>query len=330
MRTTAFSALVVIGLLGVPELGSAQTVVFVVVDRGNRDAPIAGVDVSLLDASKTPRHQGITNSIGEIELQGPVGQFIEVQYEKLGFNRRPDHARVPVRRGRVRIQAPLVKYGADKAYYSRVGTQIRAVVDTLPADERESAAADELARVASLPQDTQALVAASLPIEYRDRLTPPGDRLATPFGPESRNAGTRAAARDADIDLVASARPAASRRLIYEVVLTEDQGMFKFGTTDLPDEAKSRLDQVAAQMKADPTRVFIEIEGHTDNVGSKELNEKLGMERAEAVKRYLYERHQVPLHRINVISYGEEKPVATNNQKDGRAQNRRVVVKVLN
>ena len=51
--------------------------------------------------------------------------------------------------------------------------------------------------------------------------------------------------------------------------------------------------------------------------------------RAEAVKRYLYEQHQVPLHKINVISYGEEKPVAPNNTRDGRAQNRRVVIKVL-
>jgi outer membrane protein OmpA-like peptidoglycan-associated protein len=55
----------------------------------------------------------------------------------------------------------------------------------------------------------------------------------------------------------------------------------------------------------------------------------LGLERAENVKRYIYEQHQVPLHRINVISYGEEKPVAPNNTRDGRAQNRRVVIKVL-
>jgi peptidoglycan-associated lipoprotein len=47
------------------------------------------------------------------------------------------------------------------------------------------------------------------------------------------------------------------------------------------------------------------------------------------VKRYLYEAHQVPLHKINVISYGEDKPVSPNNKRDGRAQNRRVVIKVL-
>ena len=122
---------------------------------------------------------------------------------------------------------------------------------------------------------------------------------------------------------------ASSRRLIYEVTLSEDQGNFRFGATALPDEAKARLDAMIGQLKQDPKGVYIEIEGHTDNVGSRELNDRLGLERAEAVKRYLYEQHQVPLHKINVISYGEEKPVAPNNNRTGRAQNRRVVVKVL-
>ena len=122
---------------------------------------------------------------------------------------------------------------------------------------------------------------------------------------------------------------AASRRLIYEVTLSEDQGNFAFNKSALPDEAKARLDKMVADLKADPKGIYIEIEGHTDNRGTPDVNEKIGMERAEAVKRYLYEQHQVPLHKINVISYGEEKPVAPNNTRDGRAQNRRVVVKVL-
>ena len=122
---------------------------------------------------------------------------------------------------------------------------------------------------------------------------------------------------------------AASRKLIFEVTLSEDQGNFRFGDAELPDEAKARLDQMIGQLKSNSSNVFIEVEGHTDNVGSPELNERLGMERAEAVKRYLYEQHQVPLHKMNVISYGEDKPVAPNNTRDGRAQNRRVVVKVL-
>jgi outer membrane protein OmpA-like peptidoglycan-associated protein len=120
-----------------------------------------------------------------------------------------------------------------------------------------------------------------------------------------------------------------NKRLVYEVVLSEDSGNFKFGKTLLPDEAKSKLDQMVAQLKQDPKNVFIEIEGHTDNVGDKIVNEKIGLERATAVQRYLYEQYQIPLHKMSVISYGEEKPIAPNKTKDGRAQNRRVVIKVL-
>jgi peptidoglycan-associated lipoprotein len=121
----------------------------------------------------------------------------------------------------------------------------------------------------------------------------------------------------------------ASKRLIYEVVLSEDQGGFKFGQKNIPDESRTAIDQLVQTLKADPKGAFIEVEGHTDSVGDKAYNEMLGLERAEAVKRYLYETHQVPLHKINVISYGEEKPVAPNNTRDGRAQNRRVVVRIL-
>jgi len=130
------------------------------------------------------------------------------------------------------------------------------------------------------------------------------------------------------VDTVA-AEVAAVRKLIYEVTLSEDQGNFRPGSADLPDEARARLDAVVNDLKSKRQNMFIEIEGHTDNTGSAEYNEQLGLERAEAVKRYLYEQHQIPLHRMNVISFGEEKPVAPNNTRQGRAQNRRVVVKVL-
>jgi outer membrane protein OmpA-like peptidoglycan-associated protein len=146
---------------------------------------------------------------------------------------------------------------------------------------------------------------------------------------DARSAADAAAASAKEVNGRVDAVEAASRRLVYTVTLSEDQGNFKFGKTDLPDEAKARLDEMMTQLKANPQNIWIEIEGHTDNVGDKKTNERIGEERAEAVKRYLYEQHQIPLHKINVISYGEEKPVAPNNTRQGRAQNRRVVVKVL-
>jgi peptidoglycan-associated lipoprotein len=158
------------------------------------------------------------------------------------------------------------------------------------------------------------------------------DTKADAAGKSAQDA--RAAAGAADEKAVtaskkADAVEAATRRLVYEVVLSEDQGNFKFGKAELPEEAKARIDEMVNQLKADPKAIYIEIEGHTDSVGSNNLNDHLGLERAEAVKRYLYEAHQVPLHKINAISFGEEKPVAPNNTRQGRAQNRRVVIKVL-
>jgi len=141
----------------------------------------------------------------------------------------------------------------------------------------------------------------------------------------ANNAGNAATVVDGRVTAV----EASARRLIYEVTLSEDQGNFLSNGAALPDAAKARLDQMVNQLKADPKGIFIEIEGHTDNVGAAAYNEHLGLERAEMVKRYLYEQHQVPLHKINVISYGEDKPVAPNTTRAGRGQNRRVVVRVL-
>ncbi len=139
---------------------------------------------------------------------------------------------------------------------------------------------------------------------------------------EAQEVGKRADAR-------ASAIEAETRKLIFETVISEDSGKFKFGAAELPDEAKGAIDQMVSQLKADKKGVWIEIEGHTDNVGDAKYNERLGLQRAEAVKRYLYEQHQVPLHKMNTISYGEDKPASDNKTRDGRSQNRRVVIKVL-
>ena len=127
----------------------------------------------------------------------------------------------------------------------------------------------------------------------------------------------------------AAAVEVASKRIVYEVTLSEDQGNFKFSQAELPAEAKVRIDEVVKQLKANPNGAYVEVEGYTDNRGDKAYNEKLGLDRAESVKRYLYEEHQIPLHRISVISYGSSKPIAPNTTQAGRAQNRRVVIKVL-
>ena len=154
-------------------------------------------------------------------------------------------------------------------------------------------------------------------------------RAADAKAAQAGDAAAAARVAASEVGVKTEALDKATRRLVYEVVLSEAQGGFKFGTADLPDGAKQAVDKVIADLQSDPKAVWFEIEGHTDNIGNPRYNERLGLQRAEAVKRYLYETHQVPLHKMNVISYGEDKPASDNKTRDGRAENRRVVIRML-
>ncbi len=121
----------------------------------------------------------------------------------------------------------------------------------------------------------------------------------------------------------------AEGKLLYETVLTDEKVKFGFDVAELSPEAKAALDEFANGLVSAGKGVYIEIQGHTDAIGGEAYNEHLGLERAEAVRRYLSQQHKFPLHRINVISYGESAPVADNDSREGRAQNRRVALVVL-
>ena len=92
------------------------------------------------------------------------------------------------------------------------------------------------------------------------------------------------------------------------------------------DEAKAAIDAFAEKVIAKNVGAYLEIQGHTDNIGSESYNLKLGYKRAEQVMRYLASDKGFPLHRMNVTSYGEYKPIADNSTREGRAQNRRVAL----
>lgn len=121
----------------------------------------------------------------------------------------------------------------------------------------------------------------------------------------------------------------AKGKLLWTTTLTDDTTKFSFDQAQLPPDATKILDELASKVKGLDKTVYIEIEGHTDNIGSDEYNRELGEKRADAVRNYLNENGGIPLHAMNVISYGEANPVSDNKSKTGRAQNRRVVIKVL-
>jgi peptidoglycan-associated lipoprotein len=125
------------------------------------------------------------------------------------------------------------------------------------------------------------------------------------------------------------AEKAAKGKLIYTVTLSNDKVTFPVNRAKVSDDAKKLIDEAIAQLKAENKGVFFEIEGHTDSTGPDVYNVKLGEDRATAVRNYLHDQHEIALNRMQVISYGETKPVTDNKTKANRAQNRRVVIKVL-
>jgi peptidoglycan-associated lipoprotein len=115
----------------------------------------------------------------------------------------------------------------------------------------------------------------------------------------------------------------------FTLVLGEGKDGFKFRSAMLSEEAKAKIDEMFTGDKFDLKDAHFEIEGYTDNLGSKEVNFQVGLARAEAVRQYLGEQHEIPGDCISVVSYGMENPAADNSTPEGRARNRRVVIKVV-
>lgn len=103
---------------------------------------------------------------------------------------------------------------------------------------------------------------------------------------------------------------------------------FKFDSYELTPEAKESLDQLAAQIK-DRDNFILEIQGFADWVGSDAYNNQLTQKRADAVRRYVAEQHNIALYRMHILGFGKIRPVADNKTPEGRAENRRVEIRLL-
>ena len=134
-------------------------------------------------------------------------------------------------------------------------------------------------------------------------------------------------AKDA-LERATAAGKLAEGKFLFSEVLSDDSLKFPVDQAALSPEVQARLDAFVEKLKTDNRNVYVEVQGHTDASGPKDYNYKLGEQRAEAVRRYL-NQHGVALNRISVISYGPDAPAAPNDNRDGRQQNRRVVLIVL-
>lgn len=114
--------------------------------------------------------------------------------------------------------------------------------------------------------------------------------------------------------------PVRERRIVLRGVY------FDFDRADIRPDARPVLDEAIQVLRARPDAKLV-VEGHTDSVGGEEYNQALSLRRAEAVKNYLVAGGVAP-ERITVVGYGETRPVASNDTEEGRAQNRRVELRL--
>ena len=126
-----------------------------------------------------------------------------------------------------------------------------------------------------------------------------------------------------------AANKLAKGKFLYEETMAVNDVTFNFNQASLTDNAKAALDAFTKKVRGMSGNAYIEVQGHTDNIGSESYNLKLGQKRADVVMRYLNMELGVPLFRMNSTSYGEYKPIADNSTKAGRAQNRRVTLVLL-
>jgi outer membrane protein OmpA-like peptidoglycan-associated protein len=161
--------------------------------------------------------------------------------------------------------------------------------------------------------------------ENQKRLKEHDERLET-LGSLIAKQGDEIKGVDGKIEEV---RKVAQGKLLYKETLRNDQAKFNFDSFELGPEAKAALDAFVQKLIQDNRGIYLEIQGHTDSTGEDSYNLLLGRKRAEAVMNYFYMQYHIPLHRMQVFSFGSSQPVGDNKTKDGRAQNRRVDILVF-
>jgi outer membrane protein OmpA-like peptidoglycan-associated protein len=110
--------------------------------------------------------------------------------------------------------------------------------------------------------------------------------------------------------------------------VAETSVKFGFNRDELTPKSKEALDQLAGSI-ASTKGYIVTLEGSTDSVGSADYNYDLSQRRANAVIQYLASKYSVPAHKIYVIGLGKDKPVESNKTASGRADNRRVDVRLM-
>ena len=110
--------------------------------------------------------------------------------------------------------------------------------------------------------------------------------------------------------------------------LSQEKVLFKFDSATIEESYYPTLDELAQRLKQDPDAILV-MEGRTDSTGNDTYNIQLGEKRLDAVIRYLVVGQGVPMHKIHRMSFGAENPLSANDSREGRAENRAVVLRLM-
>ena len=117
-------------------------------------------------------------------------------------------------------------------------------------------------------------------------------------------------------------------KVTRESVLILEQVNFQTGKSAIKRRSHALLAEVAKTLADNPQLTLLRVEGHTDDRGRDEANQRLSQDRADAVKRFLVDAG-IDEARLEAVGYGESRPIASNKTGKGRAKNRRVLFTVL-
>ncbi|MGO9443993.1 MAG: OmpA family protein [Thiobacillaceae bacterium] len=167
--------------------------------------------------------------------------------------------------------------------------------------------------------------------ELSGKVAVQGSALTALSGKVDNQAIGLAQAKETADDAVKIARDSrmVSGKIIDSLRLADDMVLYDYEQPELTAKGKGALDELIKRAVPQLPYIFIEIIGYSDDASLDSQNRRIALERAESVRRYLFEVGGIPLHRMSVISYGDLKPIASNDSFEGRSRNRRVMVQVL-
>lgn len=162
------------------------------------------------------------------------------------------------------------------------------------------------------------------PVDSLSQEATPEVTIAPAETEEATEPDSTARAQEPEETELTIGQPRSRKRIVEEF---EVRLPFRFNSYEISEEFATFLDQVVERLEEDPNH-SVEVTGHTDNIGSEEVNQRISVARAQAVADYLMSKG-IAASRIEVSGKGESLPVTTNSTAAGRALNRRVEIKIL-